>query len=113
MMAGYNQPTFVIYLGFNEPTAFEIFYKVVNHTTPTRKNLMDSVKTQVNSVNSSSTHNWASVGSLLANSVMKDMGLIESVKEEVNKLYEAFQRSPLVFQGNYSVDTHWHPILLH
>lgn len=85
-MAGCNQPTFVICLGFNEPTAFEIFYKVVNHTTRTRKNLMDSVKTHANSVNSSSTQNWASVGSLLANSVMENMGLIESVKEEVNKL---------------------------
>lgn len=94
----YNQPMLIIYLGFNETVAYQIFYKVVNNGTPTRRKLMYSVKAYINSVNSNSTQNWASIGSLLANSVMEDMGLIEPVREEVNKLYEAFQRSPLVFQ---------------
>lgn len=94
----YNQLTFVIYLGFDEPSAFEISYNVVNIGSPTRENIMGAVKQYINSVNSTNPQSWASPGSLLANSVMEDMGLIEPVREEVNKLYEAFQRSPLVFQ---------------
>lgn len=92
----YNQASFVEYLGFNESATIQVFYNVIG--SPTRQNLMNSAKTYINSVNSNSTKNWATVGSFLANLVMEDMGLIDPVKEEVNKLYEAFQRSPLVFQ---------------
>lgn len=92
----YNQISFVEYLGFNESATIQIFYNVIG--SPTRQNLMNSAKTYINSVNSISTKNRATVGSFLANLVMEDMGLIDPVKEEVNKLYEAFQRSPLVFQ---------------
>lgn len=97
---GFNQLTFVIYLGFDEPTAFEISYNVVNNygSPPTREKIMGAVKEYINSVNSDDPRNWASPGSPLANSVMANMGLVEPVREEVNKLYEAFQRSPLVFQ---------------
>lgn len=92
----YNQPSFVEYLGFNESAAIQIFYNVIG--SPTRQNLMNAAKAYINSVNSNSNQNWATVGSFLANLVMEDMGLIDPVKKEVNKLYEAFQRSPLVFQ---------------
>lgn len=94
----YNQPSFLIYLGFMDETAFEIFYKVIENGAPTKEKLMNFAKTHINVVYSNSNQNWASVGSLLANSLMEDMGLNEAVREEVNKLYEAFQRSPLVFQ---------------
>lgn len=94
----YNQPTFLEYLGFNESIAFEIFYNVRNTGTPTREKLMDAAKNYINSVDSKNTQNWAAVNSLVAKSVMDTMGLIDPVKEEVSKLYEAFQRSPLVFQ---------------
>ena len=94
----YNQPSFLIYLGFMDATAFEIFYKVIENGAPTKEKLMNFAKTHINVVYSNSNQNWASVGSLLANSLMEDMGLNEAVREEVNKLYEAFQRSPLVFQ---------------
>ena len=95
----YNQLVFVIYLGFKISTSFEIFYDLVYYDSPpTKEKIMSTVKQHINLVNSNNRHNWACPDSLLADSVMEDMGLIEPVREEVNKLYEAFQRSSVVFQ---------------
>ena len=96
--SAYNRPFFLIYLGFRAPVAFELFYKLANKSDTTRAKLMECVKVHINSVCSNSINNWVSADSLLANTVMEEVGLMDAIKAEVKQLYGAFQRSPLVFQ---------------
>lgn len=96
--SAYNQPFFLVYLGFRAPVAFNLFYKFASKSDITRAELMECVKIHIDSVCATSINNWVSADSLLANTVMEEVGLMDSIKAEVKQLYEAFQRSPLVFQ---------------
>ena len=94
----YNRPLFFVYLGFQAQIAYDLFYGMINTADPTRTKMMAIVKKHVNSVCAANTNNWVPVDSLLAEGVMEAVGLVDSVKEEVKELYQAFERSPLIFQ---------------
>lgn len=96
--SAYNQQFFLIYLGFKAQVAFDLFYKLSNKSDRTRAKLMECVKVHIDSVCSANINNWVSADIHLANTVMEVVGLVDAIKAEVKQLYEAFQRSPLVFQ---------------
>lgn len=94
----YDRPVFLVYLGFRAQVAFDLFFNLADKIVPSRLKLMESVKTHISSVCSASVNNWAPVDSLLADTVMEEVGLLEVIKDEVRELHRAFERSPLVFQ---------------
>lgn len=94
----YNLPSFLSYLGFSDPATVRLYQSVAETMNPTRMNLLARAKAHINSKWSSTNHSGAVVGTMLAEMVMDEMDLIDSVKEEVNALYELFQRNAGTFQ---------------
>lgn len=94
----YNLPSFLSYLGFTDPATVRLYQSVAEMTNPTRMNLLARARAHIKSKWSSTNHSGAAVGTMLAEMVMDEMDLIDSVKEEVNALYELFQRNAGIFQ---------------
>lgn len=94
----YNLPSFFSYLGFSHPATVRLYQSVAETTNPTRVNLLARAIAHIRSKWSSTNHSGAAVGTMLAELVMDEMDLIDSVKEEVNALYELFQRNAGIFQ---------------
>lgn len=94
----YNMPSFLSYLGFSDPATVRLYQSVAETTNPTRINLFARARAHIRSKWSSTNHSGAAVGTMLAESVMHEMDLIDPVKAEVNALYELFQRNAGIFQ---------------
>lgn len=94
----YNLPSFLSYLGFSDPATVRLYQSVAETTNPTRMNLLARARAHIKSKWASTHHSGAVMGTLLAEMVMDEMDLIDPVKEEVNALYELFQRNAGTFQ---------------
>lgn len=94
----YNLPSFLSYLGFSDPATARLYQSVAETTTPTRMNLLARARAHIKSKWASTHHSGAVMGTMLAEMVMDEMDLTEPVKEEVNALYELFQRNAGTFQ---------------
>lgn len=94
----YNLPSFLSYLGFSDPATVRLYQSVAETTHPTMLNLLARARAHIKSKWSSTNHSGAVVGTMLAEMVMEEMDLIDPFKEEVNALYELFQRNAGIFQ---------------